>query len=325
MLANRKFGVGPALFGDCGDRFCVSGYGGGVGSVEEMLDLIVKIEGCDGLELMSGRHVDEKNVRDVGRMFADRGLDVCMVVPDLWGRAEWARGALAAPDAPTRAAAADEVKRAMDLAAELGCPHIDVWPGQDGYDYCFQADYVQARNRLADGLAQCAEHNPNVRILVEYKPKEPRKHCFVSSAAEVLLLLQGLDRVGVLLDVGHALQGGENMAEAAATLHHHGKLDYIHLNDNYRSWDDDLMVGSVHLVEYLELCYWLQRLDYGGWLTLDIYPCREDGVAAAIECRDWMEGFFKAVDRVGMDSFARVIEEANPCEASKLVRRALSL
>ena len=42
-------------------------------------------------------------------------------------------------------------------------------------------------------------------MLVEYKLKEPRTHCFVNSAAKVLLLLAGIDKVGVLLDVGHAM------------------------------------------------------------------------------------------------------------------------
>jgi xylose isomerase len=84
-----------------------------------------------------------------------------------------------------------------------------------------------------------------------------------------------------------------------------------------------MMVGSVHLVEYLELVYWLKRVDYKGWLTLDIFPYREDGVRAASECREWMETFFKAVDRVGMDAIAKVIQQADACESSRLVRRAL--
>ena len=131
--------------------------------------------------------------------------------------------------------------------------------------------------------------------------------------------------MGVLLDVGHSLAAGENVAEAAALLAGEGKLDYVHLNDNYRSWDDDMMVGAVHLVEYLELVYWLKRLGYGGWLTLDIFPYREDGVAAATECREWIGALFEAVDRVGMKSFEAAIERADACEASRLVRKALGL
>ena len=121
-------------------------------------------------------------------------------------------------------------------------------------------------------------------VLVEYKMKEPRTHCFVNTAATAILMTQDLDRVGILLDVGHSLAAKENMAEAAALIASHNKLDYIHFNDNYRAWDDDMMLGSVHLVEHLELVYWLKRIDYQGWLTLDIFPYREDGVRAAEHC-----------------------------------------
>ena len=115
------------------------------------------------------------------------------------------------------------------------------------------------------------------------------------------------------------------MAESAVLLHSHGKLDYLHLNDNYRSWDDDMMVGSVNLVDNLELCYWLKRLDYQGWLTLDIYPCREDGVEAANQCGRWIEALFRAVSRVGLDSIGEVIQSADACKASEMVRRSLNI
>jgi len=290
--------------------------------MQEMLDLSLQVEGLDGLELVGNWHVNDENIGDVAKMFADRGLEICMLVPDLWTQAKWGKGSLAAPDAGTRRAAIDEVKKVMDWAAELGCPFVDVWPGQDGFDYSFQADYVEAYKWLGDGLAECAAHNDKVRILVEYKPKEPRTRCFVDSAAKVLLLLQDLDAVGVLLDVGHSMQGEENVAEAAALLHSRGKLDYVHLNDNYRSWDDDMMVGSVHLVMYLELVYWLKRLGYDGWLTLDIFPYREDGVQAAIQCKKWMEAFYSSVEKLGMAAFDGVIKEADACKASEVVRQA---
>lgn len=325
MLGRNPFGACLPTFGNCADRYCLGGYGGGGSTVPEMLDLSMQVSGLDGLELVGNWHVNDKNIRDVAQMFRDRNRKICMLVPDLWTQAKWGRGSLAAPDAATRQAAVDEVRKVIDWAGELGCPYVDVWPGQDGFDYSFQADYVAAWDWLCEGLAACASHHPNVRVLVEYKLKEPRTHCFVNSAAKVLLLVQHLDNVGVLLDVGHALAAGENVAEAAAILHRFGKLDYIHLNDNYRGWDDDMIVGSVHLVEYLELAYWLRRLDYRGWLTLDIFPYREDGVRAATECYEWMQALFRAVDRVGMDAVAEVIQSADACAAVGLVRRAMAL
>jgi xylose isomerase len=323
MIAGHMFGACLPTFGNCADRYCLGGYGGGGKTMEEMLDLSLQVEGLDGLELVGNWHVNDGNIHNVGRMFRDRGLKIPMLVPDLWTQAKWGKGSLAAPDAPTRAAAVEEIRKVVDWAAELDCPYVDVWPGQDGYDYSFQADYQEAWKWLRDGLAACERHNPNVKVLVEYKLKEPRTHCFVNSAAKVLLLLQGLEHVGVLLDVGHSIAAAENIAEAAALLSSFGKLDYLHLNDNYRAWDDDMMVGAVHLVEYLELAYWLKRMKYQGWLTLDIFPYREDGVRAAIQCKKWMEAFFDGIDQVGMDACAEVIRSADACDAVDLVRRAL--
>lgn len=325
MIAGHPFGACLPTFGNCADRFCLSGYGGGGTTMEEMLDLSLEVGGIDGLELVGNWHVNDENLRDVAAMFKDRGLKICMLVPDLWTQAKWGKGSIAAPDAATRRAGVDEVRKVMDWAAELGCPYVDVWPGQDGYDYCFGADYPEAWKWLREGLEACAAHNDAVKVLVEYKLREPRTHCFVNSAAKALLLIEGLEEVGVLLDVGHALAAGENAAEAAALLSSHGKLDYLHLNDNYRSWDDDMMVGAVHVVEYLELCYWLRRLGYAGWLTLDIFPYREDGVKAAKQCREWTEGLLGAVERVGEEAFAEVIRGADATDATALVRRALGL
>ena len=115
------------------------------------------------------------------------------------------------------------------------------------------------------------------------------------------------------------------MAQSAALLHQYDKLDYIHLNDNYRTWDDDLMFGSVHLVEALELIYWLERMGYQGWLTLDIYPCRENGVEAANQCGRWVEGLFRAVSRVGLEHIHEVIVSADACKANEMVRQAFNI
>jgi len=291
--------------------------------MKEMLDLATTVEGLDGLELVGNWHVNDDTIRQVATMFSDRNLKISMLVPDLWTQAKWAKGSIAAPGAATRCAGIDEIKKVMDWASELNCPYIDVWPGQDGFDYHFQANYIDAWKWMSDGLAECAQHNDKVKILVEYKPREPRTHCFIDHVGTVLLLLKDLDSVGVLLDVGHAMQGAENIAYAAALLSSYGKLDYLHINDNYGDWDDDMMVGSVHVVGLLELLYWLKRVEYKGWLTLDIFPYREDGVKAATECRKWIDSCFNVIDRMGMDTIDAVIKSGDATRASELVRKSL--
>ena len=66
MLADHLFGACLPTFGSCADRYCISGYGGGGKTVQEMLDLLKKVEGLDGLELVGNWHVNDGNIRDVG-------------------------------------------------------------------------------------------------------------------------------------------------------------------------------------------------------------------------------------------------------------------
>src|SRR5690606_31061288 len=72
--------------------------------------------------------------------------------------------------------------------------------------------------------------------------------------------------------------------ESAVILQQHGgKLFHMHFNDNYRTWDDDMIVGSLQTVEYFELLFWLRETGYHGWYSMDQYPYREDGAAAVRE------------------------------------------
>ena len=325
MIEGHKFATTMPPFSGCADRYCLGGYGGGGKDIAEWLDMAKSVDGLDGVELVGNWHVNDDNIFEVGKMFVERGLEIPLLTPDLWTQAKWGKGSIAAADAKTRKEAVAEIKKVMDWAAELDCPYINVWPGQDGYDYCFQADYIEVWKWMKDALIECSEYNDKTKILVEYKPKEPRKHCFVDHVGKALMLLKDIEKVGVLLDWGHAFQGCENVAESAAILSQYGKLDYLHLNDNYRSWDDDLMVGALHLVEYIELIYWLKRVEYKGWLTLDIFPFREDGVQAVTQSKKWLELFFRAVDKIGMDRIKEVIDGGDACQASEIIRQVLSI
>ena len=59
MLAGHQFGACLPTFGSCADRYCLSGYGGGGTTMEEMLDLNNQIV----QKLMNGTAItqDEKD------------------------------------------------------------------------------------------------------------------------------------------------------------------------------------------------------------------------------------------------------------------------
>ena len=323
MFAGYKLGACLPTFASCADRYCLTGYGRGGKTMEEMLSMARTVEGLDGLELVGNWHINDTNIAKVMKLFRDNGFAISMIVPDLWTQAKWGKGSLAAADAATRRDAVAEVKKCMDWAAEAGCAYVDVWPGQDGFDYPFQADYGDAWKALRDGVAECAAHSAKVKVLVEYKLREPRNHCFLSSAAKTILLIQGMKNVGCLLDVGHSLAAGENMAEAAALLSDYQVLDYLHLNDNHGDWDDDLIPSTVHIPEFLELVYWLKRGGYKGWLTLDIFPYREEKVAAANESFAWMRHLLECIQERGVDSITDIVRRGEATEGTRMVREML--
>ncbi len=326
MSENKpRFSANINTFNACADRYVLDGYGERL-TTDQLIEAATRVEDLSGVELVGKWHVNDDNVQQIKRQVADAGFEVTCVTPDIWASAKWGRGSFTATDPKVREAAIHEVKKSMEWAKELDCKVIDLWFGQDGFDYPMQMDYIRSWDLLVECLKEVADHVPEVNIVLEYKPKEPRTHCFVATVGKTLLLTQEVNKpnVGAMIDVSHALMGYENAAESAALLHRFGdKLFYMHFNDNWRYWDDDMTVGSVHTIEMVELLYWLDRLDYTGWYALDIFPYREDGVRAANESIRWLKGLHGLLDKIGRDKIAAVIESGDAMDMSQMMREAL--
>ena len=285
-----KYSVIISNFGNRADRF-LSGYGEDR-TFAQLCDSATRVPDLSGVEIVGTWHITPRNVAEVKDQLESHNLKLVSIIPDHFASQIYGRGAFTSKDAAVRARAIADTKEMMDIAAELGCDLINVWNGQDGYDYPFQADYIQERDWLVDGLRQCAQHRGDVRLSLEYKPKEPRNRSYLGNVAGTLSIAQeiGLPNVGVTIDVGHALAAYEDVGESIAILGRAGnKLFHMHFNDNYRLWDDDMIVGSVHTIEYLELLYWLDRTGYEGYLSMDQYPYREDTERAISESIQWLK------------------------------------
>jgi len=114
--------------------------------------------------------------------------------------------------------------------------------------------------------------------------------------------------------------GAWEKAEAAALLADHGVQDYLHLNDNYRGWDDDLIPAAVHVPEFLELVYWLIRTGCKGWLTLDIFSCREEKILAAVESFQGIRSLMEAVQERGAEAITEVVRRGEATDSVRMVR-----
>jgi xylose isomerase len=264
-------------------------------------------------------------VQDVKRMLDDAGLQPVSVNPYVWTEPQWKRGALTSPDPAVRRAAIDRAKEAVEIGQILGCRRMDLWPGEDGFNMLFQADYTCLWEWTLEGVRAIAEFDPETRIGIEYKVEEPRTHMLVSNAGKAALLgmMLGLPNVGAYLDFGHALMAREVPAESVALLARTGRLMGVHVNDNFGLADDDLMVGSVNFWALLEFLLALEQCRYDGWITLDIVPRQEIATAACAQSIAMLQTCNTLLSRLDRAALHRAQAELDAVGTQRIVQAML--
>ncbi len=323
MAGTRKYAAILGNLGNTKDRFC-GGYKDNPSALE-MLRQAKEIEGISGIELVGTWDIRPDNVKDMKSAIADLGFECVSIIPDLFADKLWRNGSISARDPVVRSKAMDYLRTMCGIAEEMRCRIVNIWPGQDGYDYPLQGDYLNERGWLVENLASLAAEFPGLKFALEYKAKEPRTHSYLARMADTLLvcLQTRRDNVGVTIDTGHAFLGGENVAESVILAKQAGdKLFHMHFNDNYRAWDDDMIVGSIHSIEYIELLYWLDECGYDGWFSMDQYPYREDATGAISESVNWLKKFDYVLTN-NRDAINRAVKDGNAVKTSRLMRELI--
>jgi xylose isomerase len=321
-MNRNKYSVILGNLGNTCDRFLSSGYKDQP-SKAKMVKTAAAIPGIKGLELVGTWDVTPANAREMKHLLEDHGLACVAIIPDHFAQKVWGTGSFCSRDPAVRQKALDDTLQMADIARSMGGNLLNLWLGQDGYDYPLQADFGRERAWMVEGIGQAAERAPDIRFALEYKMKEPRNYSYQARAADTLLMVReiGRDNVGVCIDVGHALLARENAAESVWMLQHYGRrLFHLHFNDNYRYWDDDMIVGSVHFAEYVELLFWLRQTGYDGWYSMDLYPYREDGARAVAESVAFLRDLEDALTGERMDELRGLIATGDATASTRWIR-----
>ncbi len=314
-----KLEASLAAFSPCNDRFVPEGYKRGL-SLEEQLEIISGIRGIQALPML---YDDKTMAPDKMKALLDGyGLRVGTVCADNYTTANWKNGSLANRDAKARREIVKRTQEAMDYCAACGGVDVMLWLAHDGYDYPFEDDYAVRWGYISEALHEIAAYRSDINLTVEYKKSEPRAYQYLSGISKTLLMCEkvGLPNLGVIIDIGHALFGGENPAESVALAQEYGRLFHIHLNDNYRQADDDLILGTVHLWETLEFFYQLDTVGYDGWYVIDIWPGRVDGIAASQEFVDRANALMDIAKSLPKEQIQRMQADNDAIGLLKLVR-----
>lgn len=277
--------------------------------VEAALTEIAATGSIKYVDLNYPEHFATLSVPAMGELLTSLGLTLNSIA--MRYRKDFIHGEFTNRDTGVSRAAIELTKSGIDAASELGCDLVTVWLGFDGYDYTFQKDYSTGVDRLVSAFQELADHRPDTRLSIEYKPYEERVHSLISNLGLTLHVLDRIDRpnVGATLDFCHMLMAGDMPSFGAALLLAQGKLWGVHLNDGNNQVDDGLMIASVHPWETAEFLYYLLRHEYDGVIYFDTFPKREAAAAEAVANATTVDLLVEKLTAYGIDRITRLIQE----------------
>jgi len=314
-----KYSVILGFLGKLNDRFASYGE---QREIAGKFEIASQIEGLQGLELVFPFDFADLSVTKA--LLRDHHLVCSTVNVNIKSESKFHLGALTSKDPGIRREAVTYLKQAMDISADLGTNIITCCPLSDGYDYAFETNYPKAWKWFIEGVGEAAAYRPEIKVSLEYKQSEPRHKVIIPNSGTTLAacLQIGLPNVGVTMDMGHALYTGEGTAQAASLLAQAGMLFLVHVNDNYRNWDWDMIPGSINAWDLVECVYYLRELGYTGWLTSDVAPFRLDAVktcSATYRSVVWAE---KLVEKIGIEKLRGIVAQGDPIDALEALQKA---
>jgi xylose isomerase len=318
-----QFGAGIWHFATYVDRYATDGYGEPV-TLLEMIDLAGSVGDLSVVDLTYPFVDPDLKQSDIRAALDRNGLQVIGITPEIYTRV-FAKGAFTNPDPGVRRLAHELVTEAAGVVRDFGASYVKLWPGQDGWDYPFQVDHGALWKNSMDGVGRLADENPDLKFVIEYKPREPRVKMSFDSVSRTLLGIEkiGLPNVGILLDFGHSLFGGESPADAAQLAIDYGRLFGMDVNDNLRGWDDDMVAGTVHPIELFEFFWTLRKNNWEGVWQLDQFPFREDSVQAAKDAIAFLKRVHRSLDRLDVAALTAAQERHDALAALRIAQQAL--
>ncbi|MFH2069527.1 MAG: TIM barrel protein [Candidatus Omnitrophota bacterium] len=305
-----KFAAGHWCAGGFSDRFATGGYNPDLKSDITSQLQRVKAAGIYGVEFHENIFIDERRKKVTSRIAeVKKTLKKLKMTPtnmntNLWTDPHWKFGGLTNPDKAIRKEALAIAFQGAEIAAELGCGSIALWPGSDGWDYNFEANYGTLLSRFIEG---CVAVNRKAKSLglrfgVEAKPKEPREghmiipttHCAILMARKVNEACQG-NNMGVAVDYGHEMMAG---IEPAFSLYlaREFRVPVVNFHVNAAKWrsnDEDRVAGTSNLWELVDFCYAALDIGYRGWFGEDQFTYRMEPVQAMSLSREFFANAMK--------------------------------
>ena len=181
------------------------------------------------------------------------------------------------PDPHYRAIRREHTKRSLQLAVDLGAPHITTEPGGPLFEGQTRS---QAYDCFYEELMPCIEmaESLSMGLLIEPEPE-----LLIEKFDEHLEFMERIDSslVGLNFDIGHAYCVNEEPAEWVPKMQSH--TVHYHLEDIAASRKHEHLIPGHGAIDFASTLKAISETDYQGWLTVELYPYATDPDTAAKE------------------------------------------
>jgi sugar phosphate isomerase/epimerase len=192
------------------------------------------------------------------------------------------------PDPHYRAIRREHTKRALQLARDLGAPHITTEPGGPLAVGPLAAGqtWSSAAAIFYEELMPCIElaEKLNVPLLIE-----PEPGLLIEKFDQYLEFTSRIDSplIGLNFDVGHAYCVGEDPQDWIAKMAPHTR--HYHLEDIASTRVHQHLVPGRGAIDFPATLAAIQKTGYTGWLTVELYPYIDNPDEAASEARAFLD------------------------------------
>ncbi|MBL9123123.1 MAG: sugar phosphate isomerase/epimerase [Planctomycetaceae bacterium] len=194
------------------------------------------------------------------------------------------------PYAPYRAIRREHTRRALQLAHELGAPHITTEPGGPAFP---GQSPDQAAALFYEELMPCVEvaERLNVGLLIEPEPE-----LLIEKFEQYLKFVERVQSplVGLNFDIGHAYCVSEDPERWVAPMAGHTR--HYHFEDIAATRVHKHLIPGRGAIDFAAVLREIVATGYDGWLTVELYPYIDEPDAAALEAYEYLTSLARRLD-----------------------------
>lgn len=152
-----NFAAGHWCAGGFLDRFATTGYNPDIDSgIISQIKRVAKA-GIKGIEFHESLFIDDDFKKDSGRIALVKNvlkrynLTPTNMNTNLFTHPKWKLGSITNANNSIRKDTLEVALQGIEIAKEVGCSSVALWPGSDRWDYNFEVNYGRILGRFIEG------------------------------------------------------------------------------------------------------------------------------------------------------------------------------